>query len=407
MSDDRPHDDFVQDLIDTGEKYAPPQYRKETHPSKEWEPRVDTEKGEAVIRLDEPIKSGPNWDLYLENWGFDPELFVIDEDKVEVRTWDAHYGVDQAPKRFWYYKARITRRRSKQDLSDLISEIKSHRKTANAPPTGDASLIVALSDWQLGKKDGDGTAGTVKRILKLHDDLIDHVKYLRNSGVTLKTLYILGLGDIVEGCTGFYQMQEWMTEYDRREQTKIAWRLLIKLVQGWAPLFEEVVIAAVGGNHGENRKNGKAFTSFNDNDDVLVFEILHDVLKENPERYGHVKFILPTSELSITLDVGGMIVGMAHGHQTGARGGATAVTKVWEWWKNQSHSQLPVGDAELLITGHYHYLNVVVQGPKTHIQVPPLDGGSDWFVEKYGNPTTPGTVTLTVDESGWDNFKVL
>ena len=48
-------------------------------------------------------------------------------------------------------------------------------------------MIVCLSDWQMGKRDGDGTKGIVARI------------ELRKSGVDLAHLYVVGLGDIVEG----------------------------------------------------------------------------------------------------------------------------------------------------------------------------------------------------------------
>ena len=41
-------------------------------------------------------------------------------------------------------------------------------------------------------------------------------------------LTIVGLGDIVEGCEGFYDMQTFTVEYDLRRQKMIARRLLVK-----------------------------------------------------------------------------------------------------------------------------------------------------------------------------------
>ena len=43
---------------------------------------------------------------------------------------------------------------------------------------------------------------------------------------------------------------------------------LIKALKEWSPMFKNVVVACGPGNHGENRKNGKAYTTFGDNFDV-------------------------------------------------------------------------------------------------------------------------------------------
>ena len=391
--------DFLDALTDT--TYQPPKSTQDIHPSKEWTPRVDTDKGEIVVRTtDVQDEAALDWDSHLRQWGFDPSTFTVQE-PVEVRTWDAN--TPNGVQTFYYYKARIWRRHADEDLSGLIDEIRKHRTTKQAPLEGEQTLVVALADWQVGKQDGDGTQGVVDAVLKLCDQVPAHVRYLRASGADVGRLALLGLGDLVEGCTGSYPSQEFRIDYDRRDQVKIARRLILKLCQTWAPLFSEVTLAAVPGNHGEHKKNGRPFTNPGDNDDVALVEQVAEILAANPDRYGHIKTVIPRDDISVLLDLSGVGVALAHGHVTG-RG--SQADRAWRWWKDQTHGRQPVGEADVLVTGHFHHLRVVEQGPRTWIQAPSLDS-SEWFQQRYGYGTPSGVLTFTVGNSGWDNLKIL
>ena len=48
---------------------------------------------------------------------------------------------------------------------------------------GKDSFVVCLSDWQMGKRDGDGTAGIVSRIEQMIPDVKARYKQLRKQGV--------------------------------------------------------------------------------------------------------------------------------------------------------------------------------------------------------------------------------
>ena len=124
-------------------------------------------------------------------------------------------------------------------------------------------------------------------------------------------------------------------------------------------------MAAVGGNHGENRKGGKSFTSFGDNDDVAVFEQVAEACAVNPPAFGHVTFVLPEDELELSLDVAGAVLGIAHGHQAAK----TGPEGIEAWWKGQAFGQQAVADASVLLTGHAHFLSVRQNGPRTHISI--------------------------------------
>ena len=381
------------------------------HP-KGWEPGIDTSKNIIVSKpLPKAIKPEDHkWDIYLAELGFDPKEFEIIE-PFEVRTWTANMGAGET-EQFYYYKAKIISKNpisSKDfDYKNLLKEIKAY-KGQPQKITGNSSFVVCLSDWQMGKRDGDGTQGIVKRIEQMIPDVTARIKDLKKNGVDLANLYVFGLGDIVEGCDGFYPMQEFSVEYDLRRQKMIARRLLIKAIKTWAPLFKNVVVACVPGNHGENRKNGKAFTSFGDNFDVSLFDEAQEILSENPA-FKKIKFIIPENELWITLDVSGTIIGLAHGHQF-RTGGRYSHQKAVAWLSGQAFGMTDVGDSDILISGHFHHLFVVNEGKRTLMQCPSVDGGSEWFENMTGKTSYSGTLTFSITpgktQLPWDNLRVI
>ena len=383
---------------------------KGNHP-KGWEPRIDNSKKEIVSK---PQKKAGNpqdhrWDKYLEELGFNPDEFEIIE-PFEIRSWDSN--TENGKDTFYYYKAKIVSKYAVNDrdfdFKALLSEIKKSKPKAQTIK-GKSSMIVCLSDWQMGKRDGDGTKGIVARIEQMIPDVTARIKELRKSGVDLAHLYVVGLGDIVEGCEGFYPMQEHSVEYDLRRQKMIARRLLVKSLKEWAPLFKNVVVACVPGNHGENRKNGKAFTTFGDNFDVAIFDEAAEIFQENPA-YKHVKFVIPENDLWLTLDVSGTIIGLAHGHQF-RTGGRYSHQKAVAWLSGQAFGMTEMGDADILISGHFHHLFVVNEGKRTLMQCPSVDGGSEWFENMTGKSSYAGTLTFSITpgktQLQWDNLKVL
>lgn len=384
----------------------PPQARapKPVHPAG-WEPGIAWDGREGTITTRPLAEPTPDWDALLRAWGFDPDVVEVVE-PVQVRTWDA--VLDGQVRTMWYYRAGVRARRSgPADMAELLAAAASSPPAPPRRPTGEAAFVVAFSDWQLGKR---GTVPTVERIVRSIDAHADRLRELRAAGRRIGSVYLPGLGDLGEACDGHYAMQTFEAELDAREQRRLGRRLLLYAVDTFAPLAERVVAPAVGGNHGESRRDGKAFTTFGDNADLEVYEGVAEACAANPAAYGHVTFVIPDQSLTLTLDVGGVIVGLAHGHQA-RRGGATPQQKVATWWSGQAFGQRPVGDATLLLTGHSHHLSLVEHGPRTHVQVPTMDAGSQWWDETVGLPSLAGMVSLVVGEAagprGWSDLAVL
>lgn len=397
-------------LASPGNTAARPSRTRPNHP-RGWEPGVKyasdgtrtvttevvpevADEGWAALLADLGQCIPPGWHARLAEARFDPVAWTRDNADqgaaVTRPAWRYRFVIERAP----------ATTAPTVDVDELVKVIGRHKPRKPAP-SGDAALVVCLSDWQLGKPDGDGTAGTVGRILASIDAVTARSRELRKAGRSLGSLYIVGLGDLIEGCDGHYAMQTFGVELNLVEQVRVVRRLLVKALTAWAPLFDEVVVACVPGNHGENRKDGKAFTDWTDNHDVAVFEQAAAVLEANPDVYGHVSFVFPEREdLTLTLDVAGTTVALAHGHQMKSG-------KAHEWWAKQAHGMQPTGDATLLLAGHFHHLLVDQAGAKTFVQAPALDGGSTWWRHTTGQDSPPGLLTLVVGAGGWDDLKVL
>lgn len=375
---------------------------KRQHPEG-WEPGVVWNGNEGTITTSGmPAENAPDWDTVLKVWGLDPAHFDVVE-PVLFNVWGDTLGILN---RQW--KGKVVRKAAgaSADVQEMIEEIKKHKPGKPVITEGDSAMVVTISDLQLGKGENGGSAAIVERFLAGINEVEYRWRELSKSGRPLSKLVVVGLGDIIESCDGHYDMQAFQTDLDRREQVTVARRLITKAITQWAKFAPSVVVACVPGNHGENRRGGKAFTNFGDNDDVAVFEQVAEILAANPDAYGHVSFVIPKNDLTLTIDVCGTIVALAHGHQARSGGGG-AIGKVQNWWAKQALGMQPVADATLLLTGHYHHLAIAQHGARTHIQSPALDGGSQWFKEVAGVDAPRGILTLVVNGEGWDDLKVL
>lgn len=396
----------VDEVFDTP-SHIDARRKRPNHP-KGWEPGIAWGGSEGTVISDPTTERDPEWDNILQHFQFDPEKFEVVE-PIEVRSWEGFIKTDDGKiekTTLWYHKAKIIRRfddEARADIDALIREIKRHRPAKRTPPNGDRALVVGFSDWQIGK---EGTAEAVQRILEDIDDVARRVRDLRKLGESIDTLYLANLGDSMEHCAGHYAQQTYTVELNEVEQMRLTRRLWVTAVKKLAPLVGRVVVVTVPGNHPEHRDaSGKSYTDFNDNDDIEVIAQVGEIMAENPDAYGHVSFVLPDDQLTVTLDVCGTIVTFAHGHQFAK---SKYVEKaVWEWWEGHALGMQPAGDAAILVSGHRHHFAMQQKGPRTWIQCPTIDSGSTWYENKTGEPSNPGTLTFVVGPDGWDHIRVL
>ena len=394
-------DDALDNLLKTTE-IASVQKTEPRQRQAEWLPGVSWQGDEGTITT-EPMEgeSHPDWSGVLRVWGLDPEHFTVVE-PVLFNVWGDTLGVLN---RQWKGKVIRKGKQETADIESLIQEIKKHKPRERKPIEGGASLVVCASDWQTGKRDGDGLKGLVGRWLQAIDDVEFRLKELKKLGRPIDSITVLCLGDLVEGCDGHYDIQTFTVEVDRRDQVKIARRLLRDALIRWSRIVPSITVAAIGGNHGENRKNGKAFTTLGDNDDVALVESVAEIFQANPEAYGHIKFAIPTDELSLTLEVHGKIIGITHGHL--ARSGQGVEGKLRRWIADQTLGRQKIGDCDILVTGHYHSFKLADWGGVKWLQAPALDGGSVWWRQSTGEIADVGVLTFLVSSQGVSDIQLL
>jgi len=390
-----PADEFLKVQRDIEDASVP----RRSHP-KGWEPGVDTAKGTLTVQAgDTPPQ---DWSAIIRELGLDPEAWTVDESQpVQVRTWDS------GDKRNFYYRATVipASTASTPDVDDLIREVKRRKPKPPEDVLAERSLVVLLSDWQAGKADHGGVEALVERLMALKDAVPRRVKEAHRTGRPISQLTVIGMGDLVEGCDGHYDQQTFGVELDRRQQVKLVRRVLTMMLSEWAKLPVRIVVGAVPGNHGENRRGGKSFTTFEDNDDLAVFEQVQEILGANPDAFGHIAWVIPDGDMTITLDVCGTVVAFAHGHQFAGSG--IPLNKARTWWQKKMAAKHPTGDADVLCFGHFHHLQCLQDGPRTIFGCPSNDGGSRWFEERGGPTTACGTLTFVADKDGWHDLRIL
>ena len=382
-----------------------------TYPSG-WEPGV-TWNGDHGEITTGTLPEAPNeWGHLLAERGLDPNMYEIVGDSVRWTSYDGwrRDGADEpAYSAICYsYKAEIRLRRRSLgfDCEELLKELHGDKtpKAVAVRAETDATWLVNLSDWQIGNADDGGVRSQINALAALPDLLGDALKRIQKTN-PVNHIVVAGLGDLLEGTCGFYPSQTFQVELDRREQARVVRRALTEIVRSLAKKGLPVTVTAVGGNHGENRQNGKRFTGFGDNDDVAVFEQVAEIFAES--NYENVGFRLPSDRMAVAIEMHGQIVSWTHGHLPRPKGNAAET--MWGWWKDQIMGRYypAVADANILVTGHYHHLNVKQQEGRTVFVCPSLTAVGDWYSNSTGVQTVPGTLTFRVDSNGWNNLEVI
>lgn len=384
-----------------------------------WDAKVeyDDVAGEGITPARPAREVPPSHEEILAEFGLDPDAWQVLT--LRKSRWQA-----QSPDGpIWLEAYRATFKAISPndpkivaaDVEEVKAELarwkpmRPHRRPATPGPR--AAFTIALSDWQLGKGEGGGSLATARRVLASYGAAVARLEQLRTLGYQIDTVALVGLGDMVEQCSGHYDMQTFQADLDMREQRKLAWRLVLKAIQTFTPLAASVRLTGIAGNHGENRNgDGKAFTTFEDNDDLLLLDAVGDIIEGTPG-LSNVSVELPADALAHTIELEGTPLGLVHGHQF--RTGKGATEKAHQWWLGQMMGIQPIKDARILLNGHFHHLAIseYAESGRTTIQVPAMDGGSRWFTAGSGQSSPPGMLTLLVGtELGprqWDELKVL
>lgn len=398
----------LNDLKKVKDAPAPPA-KAPVKPPKDFSPVVEVETGKAALVVTQgfPV-DGPDTpdssdhEQVIRDNGLDPAQWTVTS--WRRATWQTYHGE-------WLESFRATlapRYGSAEgevsilpDLDDLHRMVRRDRrvKVVKAVAT-ERVLIVSLSDFQIGKTGSrGGTAELLTRMEATLGAFKEHAKRVKPSEIIL-----LDGGDLIEGFenTG---SQDRTNDASLTEQIRLGRRILWSWVECAAALAPKVTFGGVGSNHCRVRR-GKA-TLGNPADDygIEIVAQLADMASVHSEKYGHVSFFTPGEyEEGLLLPLpNGKGLGLIHGHQV------SSMDKIPSWWAGQSLGRTPVGQADYLVTAHFHNLRISTCGDgRFWLASPTFDAGSDWYRNLSGNESDPGVMTFVVEADGsWGTLAIL
>ncbi|WP_239069562.1 hypothetical protein [Streptomyces sp. SID13666] len=390
--------------------------RPATTAPKGWEAGVKYEPNGAMIITapagEQPPQDEPGWRHHVEDLGLTvPDGFRVRlvEAKHDPAAWHRdNQGDDAVTRAVWRCRYSVEPSTptwaSAGDIDALIRDAMRRRRTPRpAVDTTDRALVVVYADAQAGKVGRDGgTPELIARVADRFDRLDDHIRDLKAVGRGPTAAYWLDAGDCIEGQENTAQ-QAFTNDLTMTEMVRVHRRLTFEGLDRLVGRFGRVVAATCGSNHGRVRRGKEAIGPPVDDWGIEVLSQVADAYARNADAYGHVSFVIPERwRDTVSLDVAGTTVGLAHGHQY------ARPDKAGDWWRGQTFGRQPVADASILITGHFHHWRTQQLGQgRLHIQAPTLDNGSDWFTVRSGEVSTAGLMVFSVGPTGWDDLRLL
>lgn len=251
---------------------------------------------------------------------------------------------------------------------------------------GPVGYGVGVADAQLGKVDGDGVAGALKRSLEYLDEAREDLDFYRTR-YDIGEVLVAFLGDMLEGFVSQGGANAWRTSLTPGEQFRMVRRIMTHALKLFGDSASRVKLVAIPGNHDETiRLNGKGTTKYSDSWDVEALIAVSDHARDisGLER---VQFLVPEDdEMTVITELAGTVMGFAHGHQF-------KPGKHFEWWKGQGFGGSPLIDADVLWVGHLHHELIEADGLRTFLQSPSLESESTWYRHATGTHGNPGLMT--------------
>ena len=319
------------------------------------------------------------------------------EAKYDPQSWsrdtpDQQYATTRP---VWRYRFVVEVAPARIDVAELM---KATRKARPVRPSGAATAFVfACGDLQIGKPDGDGSAGTVGRFLDSLDRALTRYKALRKRGLC-GPVVLPWLGDCIEGTESQGSKLISRLDLTMTEMVRVYRRLMAEQVSAFAAVAESVTVPVVPGNHDEAKRVGdKMATRYDDSWSIEGASQVADVMKAKGYE---VAWLFPEHDgMDLALDVAGTRLGLLHGHQT--RG------KMATWLSAQALNRRPIGTSDVVLSGHFHTLKLEHLGPTTWMQTGALDGGSVWWQHLGGLDSPPAALTFLTAEGRWHGLEVV
>ena len=287
---------------------------------------------------------------------------------------------------------------SQANLNYITEYMRSWELPKADPVTvSDSSFVLIPTDFQIGKVDWNGgTPETVDQVMS---------SFARAGQFAVDTkpkeIVLIDAGDIVENIYST-SSQLGTNDLGLPHQVAAAFELMLAGIKLLAPLSPSLKYVCVPSNHGAHRLAPKSPAGAVHEDwGIMLAKIIRTAVKLSPA-LAHVEVIIPDDyHDSLSFTTAETCIGVVHGHQTGSP------DKIGDWWKGQSHGNMPTARARILVTGHWHSLRVQQSGDARYIIVGAAsDRGSSWFTNNRGERSDSGIVGFTTRRNDWADLQI-
>lgn len=369
-----------------------------------WSPKLeyDSEGGDFVTPPELVSSSGsrevdPDDQEILDKFGLNADSWEVTS--LRRSTWQSQSGEWLESFRGSFKKRSLgSGRFTQEEVDRYLTAYPSF--IPPVPEPDHKTILVPIGDTQLGKPDGGGSKGTIERFAATTAQIKARIEAEKKP----VRLILAWLGDCLEGLVSQGGRNVARLDLSITEQVRVYRRLLFHQIAQLAPLASSVLVVVVGGNHDEAFRDQTM--SPLDSWALEGASAVADMLSQDRERYGHVQFKFPEDEeLGVTVNVmteeNPYVIHFEHGHS------ARNPNKIKDWWANQSFGRQSSASADMLLTGHWHHMRVEhMGGGRLWMQVPSMDGGSDWFRRKSGEEAPPGQLSMEI-VGGVEGFRRL
>lgn len=370
---------------------------------------VGADGGEFIdVQAEERVE---DWDHVFQRFNLDPTIYEIIDDTVRCSTWQQSKALEDGTRdivNLYSYRARFRRKpKGYIDTTSLIEHIRTWKPTTPTPNRvvgAPLSYVVGMADFQLGKGEGDGTPGTLRRLENALNGIAQHIEQLRHQGLNLKHLALVNLGDHIENVAGSYASQTHTVDMNMRDQLKTALDVNMAWIKRLVPHFETATYAACNCNHGQlSRGQGRDnVTDDADNATGLIGDTLQTICALHPD-LEHIDWQVPRGEMLTLFTASGANIVAAHGHKISG--------KEEDWLARQSQylTQAKRFIPDIWFTAHKHHADIKDYGPYSRIQATTVDPGSKYYLDQTGMYSRPGVTTFVAGESlpgKWDHHRI-
>lgn len=367
------------------------------------------------VEVEAEIPANARWEFSGDEFSGDTPASLLELDINDVESFIMSKGLNPAD---WDYQWRFSEweQSSKQHGTRTLHAVKvwGKRKKNDATFDIDVALeqigkfdwkptqrangeefydaqIASAADFQLGKVDWNGGSDeTIQQVLdsfaRVAQEALDN-----NAG----RVVVVDAGDLIEN---FYNTpsQRQTNDLSLPKQVLLAYKLMIKGLRILADCGFQLTYVAVPSNHSRDRMGLQAASGdVHDDWGIVIAKLI--------EASTDIEVIVPEDYYdSVSFMVGNTAIGVVHGHQAGS------ADKIGAWWQGQSHGEMPVAHADILLTGHFHSMRVQQSGNKKWIIVSSAsDRGSSWFTNNRGEQSVSGITTFSVRDGMWSNLKIV